>query len=366
MLLNENNPVVINDAKRKMVIQDNLHHKIVMSKDYKYVFNKNNGEFFRWGVTKKDDPEFAPAPEILDIEVSTICSGIKGVPCSHCYKSNTHCGKNMSLDTYKEILGKFHVNLISVAMGIGDIDANKDLFEMMKFTHDVGVIPNITINGARLTDCHVKQLSALCGAVSVSHYGDNDICYDAIYNLTEAGCRQVNIHKLLSEETYDECFKVIDDIVNDKRLEKLNALTFLLLKPKGKRNKYHKITDYNKFEKLIRHAIANKVLLGFDSCFAPIYTKVIRNCKDLVTDEQFKKLEEEIESCESTLFSCYINVDGKYFPCSFCEDEVDGINVLEYNSFNEIWETKFKDFRDRLINNKDENKCRRCPVFNIY
>lgn len=50
------------------------------------------------GKTKEEDPEYAPFPEILDIEVSTICNGIPNVsgiesPCAFCYKSNTKHGR---------------------------------------------------------------------------------------------------------------------------------------------------------------------------------------------------------------------------------------------------------------------------------
>lgn len=45
------------------------------SPDYNYLFNLNNGYFLRWGKTEADDPEVAPGPEILDIEITTICDG---------------------------------------------------------------------------------------------------------------------------------------------------------------------------------------------------------------------------------------------------------------------------------------------------
>lgn len=48
--------------------------KIFTSKDYNYVFNTETGAFARWGATKAEDPDFSPyGPEILDIEISTVC-----------------------------------------------------------------------------------------------------------------------------------------------------------------------------------------------------------------------------------------------------------------------------------------------------
>ena len=45
--------------------------KKLISKDYNYVFNKETGFFARWGETKEADPEKAPFPEILDLEISS-------------------------------------------------------------------------------------------------------------------------------------------------------------------------------------------------------------------------------------------------------------------------------------------------------
>ena len=65
--------------------------KIFKSTDYHYLFNLNTGFFARWGKATNEDPEYSKfGPEILDIEISTICSN----ECSFCYKSNTQEGTN--------------------------------------------------------------------------------------------------------------------------------------------------------------------------------------------------------------------------------------------------------------------------------
>ena len=75
-----------------------------------------------------------------------------------------------------------------------------------------------------------------------------------------------------------------------------------------------------------------------------------------------------VESCESTLFSYYINVDGIGFPCSFTEGTkgFKGIDLKKIKSFKEVWyhpETLL--FRLNLISGIDCNNCRRCPTFNL-
>jgi len=72
--------------------------KILSSPDYNYIFDKTNGTFMRWGPTISDDPAYAPSPEILDIEVSTIC--MEG--CQFCFlpetKIQTSTGKKAIQD----------------------------------------------------------------------------------------------------------------------------------------------------------------------------------------------------------------------------------------------------------------------------
>ena len=95
----------------------------------------------------------------------------------NCYKSNTSQGKNMSLETFKKIFHKIPLNLTQIAFGIGDIDANPDLWKIMEYCRNNNynqVVPNITINGKRLTDEHIGMLAELCGAVAVSRYNPDE------------------------------------------------------------------------------------------------------------------------------------------------------------------------------------------------
>lgn len=340
-----------------MKIAENRTIKVAVSPDYNYVFNKDTGYFARWGKTKDNDPTHAPCgPEIADIEVSTICHR----KCDFCYKSNTSKGKNMSFETFKKVFANLPKTLTQIAFGIGSLNANPDLFEIMDYSRKNGVIPNITINGDNLDDIQVQKLTKTCGAIAVSRYEPKDVCYNAVEKLTARDHLQINIHAMLAMETYDQCFQVVRDSLTDDRLSKLNAIVFLLLKPKGNRNNLHKIASLDKYKRLIAYAMKKEVNIGFDSCSAPIFLKSIKDHKD------YDKLSQYCESCESTLFSIYINVNGEVFPCSFLDDGNPGIDVTK-NKMSDIWNSdKIVDFRNKLINNVDENNCRMCPAFDIY
>lgn len=347
----------------KYSIYDDKNIKILKSEKYNSIFNKKTGMFLRWGETPQVDPKFSPVGcEILDIEVSTICHGINNQPCPWCYKSNFAVGENMSFETYKQIIDKMPLSLNQVALGIGSIDANPDLWKIMEYTREKGIVPNITINGARLTDEIVEKLVKYCGAVSVSCYSPKDVCYDAVKMLTDAGLKQVNIHQLIAHETVDKCLEVINDKLTDPRLEKLNAIVFLTLKPKGKRNTLT-VPTMDDYRKVIKSAIDKKVGIGSDSCGSGALYRVY---KELGLENMVKDV---VESCESFgLFSSYINVKGEYFPCSFTENEGEweqGIDVVNCEDFlSDVWfNEKLEKYRKASICSADCNGCRKCLTF---
>jgi len=353
--------VIKKDRRRLGIIFSNNDYKVFRSPNYNYDFNKNTGYFERWGRAKKDDPSSAPGPEIVDLELSTICSGVNNKPCQFCYKKNTAQGKNMDLETFKRLFHKLPRSITQLAAGIGNIDGNPDLFKIFKYCRENDynqVIPNITINGDRLTDERAELLAKYCGAVAVSYY-DKDICYNAVKKLTDLGMTQCNIHYFTSAETYQKAFEVLDDIKKDPRLSKLNAIVMLGLKCKGRAEKgFNRVGDES-FKKLVDYCFEHEIRFGFDSCSAP---KFIKSIKDNDRKEIFEMM---AEPCESGLFSMYISVTGEFYPCSFMENSEGwekGIDVLNCDDFiKDVWNNpRTISWRKRLLNNK-----RNCPVYDV-
>lgn len=343
--------------------------KIFKSPDYNFIFNKTTGFFARWGKTKEEDPVMSEyGPEILDLEISTgKCSG----NCSFCYKDNgTSKSHHMTLDEFKTVLSKMPETLTQIAFGITDVDANPDFFEMMSYARSQGVIPNYTCNGFRITDEIVKKTAELCGAVAVSVY-DKDSSYNTIKKFTDAGMTQVNIHYMLSAQTYDGAFDIINDIKTDPRLKSLNAVVFLAYKHKNLKSTYSGLKNVEDYRKLINYCEKNEIGYGFDSCSAPIFFKVMEGT------DKYKMATTLGEPCESSLFSSYINSFGDFYPCSFSEGfgKWDtGLSVLNCNTFlKDVWHNeKVIDFRNGLINSSNscvscisQKHCRSCPIYSI-
>jgi len=349
-----------------MKITESKHHKTVRSPNYNYRFHKGSGYFIRWGSSKKEDPEMSPSPEIADIEVTTICKGVGGKVCKHCYKSNTPVGNNMSLDTFKKVFDKITENRILTQIAFGadsNATSNPELFDMMWYCRNNGVIPNITV--ADISDETAAKLAEVCGAVAVSRYENKNICYDSIQKLHKHGLQQINIHCMISEETFNLTRETIRDKVKDSRLDPVKAIVMLSLKQKGRGKHYHKLSQ-NKFAYLVYQATSNNVGLGFDSCSAFKFLNTIKNHKD------FDKIAEYVEPCESSLFSIFINWKGEAFPCSFAEGCVEwarGMDVVSCNSFIEdVWNhERMVAFRNSLLKTRESNSfsCRTCPLFEV-
>jgi hypothetical protein len=161
------------------------------------------------------------------------------------------------------------------------------------------------------------------------------------------------------------CLTTINDIKTDPKLEKLNAIVYLWLKPKGERNQFNQLDSMKKFQDLIETAIETGGKFGFDSCTAPMFLRAI---KDNPNFNQYKTM---AESCESFgLFSGYINTDARYFPCSFAEgvgEWQEGLDVLNCNDFvKDIWNHPLLDkYRKRSLAEIDCNGCRKCLIYDL-
>ena len=346
-------------------IEDGKTYKILSSEKANYFFNKRTGYMASWGKTIKDDVEVFPAPTLLDIEVTTKCTGVNGKVCPFCYKANTPDGENMSFETFKAILDRFPNVLTQIAFGAdATLESNPNLWKMMDYTRQKGYIPNVTC--AQISESTADQLARYCGAVAVSRYHDADACYDSVHKLTSRGMTQVNIHLMIAEETYDTAVQTLNDCTEDERLKKLNAVVFLSLKKKGRGTGYHPLSQ-EKFTELVNLALKNNIRIGFDSCSS---YKVLSSFKER---EDFKYIQSSVISCESTLESSYVNVKGQFFPCSFLEGTEnwrEGIDVTKVDNFiTEVWNhPRTEEFRNALLATTVSDTgcdCRVCPYYEV-
>ena len=333
--------------------------KMCKAPGYRYIFDKETGDFARWGATSDDDPEMAPHPEILDIEIATACDGVSGAPCRFCYKANKRQGMQMSFETYERLFAILPRTVTQIAFGLGSLQpANAPMWRIFQHTRDNGVIPNVTINGWQLTEELADKLVGVMGAVAVSRYDPKGVCYDAVKMLTDRGLRQTNIHQLVSAESYDGCMEVLEDMQTDPRLQDMNAVVFLMLKPKGRGSVLTPLRDPVKYKALVDYALENNLRVGFDSCSVPSFLSAVQD------HPRYEGFEQETDRCESGLFSLYIDAEGKAWPCSFGQkrEDLEPIDLLQVQDFErEVWHgPQLQRWRQRLLGN-----CRSCPLWDI-
>jgi hypothetical protein len=360
------------------MITDLKTKKIIASPDYNLIFDKKNGFTARWGATEDDDPQWSPfGPEILDLEISSAAEndtsannplhiatnhGCHGLGCRQfCYKKNRpNKSVHMSLDTFKAIMDRMPKSLCSIAFGVlSPIEQHPQVWEIFEECRKRDVVPCVTIN-QELSAEVAKKLAKLCGAVAVSVNPHNrEQAYNSIERLTfiTNGCMQVNIHIVLSNDTVDFVTSVVDDIKNDPRLGRLNAMVMLSFKDKAHTYAMEPISS-SYYREVIDYCLDAGINFGFDSCSAKAFSAAVADHPDR------ERLEQCVEPCESMMFSAYIDVNARLYACSFLENKgmwYQGINVLNHDDFMDIWNCKqVGQWRKKLLANE-----RGCPEYRI-
>lgn len=318
--------ITANGVKYKL--DDGPGYKMIEGPDYNLSFSKIIGSMRRWGKTHadQDDPCFSPVgPELADVEITTSCSGTNGTPCKFCYKGNTPAGINMSLGKFKKVLAALPKTVCQIAFGVdATCTSNPDCWDIFNACRKAHIIPNVTV--ANVDKETAEKLVGVMGAVAVSRYADKKVCYDSISNLRRAqadrefdrpnnSCgkprqpTKVNMHLMLSEETYPLAVETL----NDYNTEWWGgSLVFLSLKQKGRGTSFTPLGDA-KFRELIALAEKLEVPIGFDSCLCHRYLACVEE------GPWKSEIAMMCEPCEAGCFSLYINAEGKVFPCSFIE-----------------------------------------------
>lgn len=193
-------------------------------------------------------------------------------------------------------------------------------------------------------------------------FEETNLCYDSVKRLTDRGMKYVNIHQMVSEETYEQVFETLNDVQTDDRLKGLNAVVMLSLKKVGRGVGFTKLSD-GKFKTIVDHALDNRIGLGFDSCSQSKFEKAVRDRPN------YDQLIQLSDPCESTAFSVYINVEGNMYSCSFCEKSPsfpDGIDVTKAEDFiRDVWNhEKTQQWRQAMLD-KRAAKCFGCPVYDV-
>lgn len=329
------------------------------------IFNEKNGMLIRTNILNdkgqetNKEPYMRSFPDLIDIGIMGKCH-VNQLYCKKfgvdCYQSkNNH--SDMLLSDYKTIINQCKGKTFQVALGgRGDPNKHKNFKEILKYTCDNGIIPNLTTSGMGMTDNEITLIKKYCGAAAVSMYskviinefGIKESNKQTIEIINKLVSKNIitNIHYVISNETLDD---IIFRLENNIFPKGINAIIFLLYKPVGIALKEKQIAiNDEKFVKFM-NIIKNKKFpfkIGFDTCFSPIIVKYLGNIDS-----------KTIDYCEASRFSCYISPEMIMYPCSFIQDKKYGISLKKETILDAWWSSEFKQFKN--LNSSKFKGC--CP-----
>ena len=326
------------------------------SKTYNFIGDTETGMTFRWGQSLKENPLFAPHPELVDISISNNCS--KG--CSFCYRDSNVNGSFMTLYEYNYVLDSLQHpiwgNVFQIAIGGGEPLEHPNLVEIIESTHSRKIVPNFTTNGDLINESLIKTISSKIGAIAISCQDINQLDFDKVNILNQNKVR-TNIHFLLNDQTIEQAISILRGKYNHL-LTMINAVIFLTFKPYGRANESDALRmneAFMTFISLIDRSLCS-TKIGFDACFVPNLMRYTQ------TNPCY------IDPCECAFFSVYIDERLNVKPCSFTNDINETFNLKDF-SFEDIWTNKFEHIRQSRVNNCTSNcklkqECRGgCPYF---
>jgi radical SAM protein with 4Fe4S-binding SPASM domain len=178
------------------------------------------------------------APTEVHFAITNKCS----VGCAHCYMGAGQQDEGeldtASLKRALDILADRKV--FHIALGGGEALERSDLFEIAEYARTKGLVPNLTVSGAKITADVAKKMKVF-GQVNVSLDGvkDNygvfrninmfDVADAALGFLIEAGV-PTGINCVIGRNNFDG----ISSLFEYAAAKKLNEIEFLRLKPSGR------------------------------------------------------------------------------------------------------------------------------------
>lgn len=318
--------------------------RIHNEKNYISSFDEKTGKYIRIGKDKNGrlsmscDPFMAEFPELLDVGIMGHCihgqSGLCLESGVQCYQSGSTINEpNMSIEDFRSVAEQCRGRVFQFALGgRGDPDQHEYFEEILKICRENEIVPNFTTSGLGMTDELAELCKKYCGAVAVSWYR-SEYTLNAIDTLIRHGVK-TNIHYVVSKTTVNEALLRLKnkcDKLCSGFPDGINAVIFLLHKPRGHGTREEMITKDNKhFFELLQYIDEETFpyKIGFDSCTVP----ALAGLKNTVP--------ESLDSCEAARWSAYISADMKMLPCSFCRED-EGYTVdLRTHSIEQAWDSE--------------------------
>lgn len=333
--------------------------KVRKYKDLGYTsfFNSKTGFFARVEDKDKPEPFWSPyGPELMDISITNWCDK----NCLFCYKKSNNFGRHMSFDNYRKVIDQAkEMGVFQVALGGGNPNQHPDFIDIIRYTAEQGIVPNYTTNGRGITEEILIATKKYCGAVAVSAYPPYTEMEDAISRFSQLGIK-TNIHYILDSESIEIAIDWLNTPPNF--ISMVNAIVFLNYKPSGvmvyQEKMLRKSKRLQEFFDLATSSECN-VRVGFDACsVSGVFSRTKVNTSF-------------VDACDAGRFSLFVSEDMKVYACSFQAGLIDGDQLTDQNTLEDIWlnSDNMKSFRDyfklgRCVDCSVRELCKNgCPIF---
>lgn len=219
--------ILLNLLKLEIIkIKQMIKIRSFEDKNYKAIFNTENGTTLRLTYDSSKPILSLEYPELLDVSFGTKCrSG-----CSFCYTSAINHGINYPNITEKivQFFGQMTENQrpFQVAIGGGGEPTEHPEFESaIKQFYDLGIMPNYTTNGMNINENIIHVTKKYCGGVAVStHKHLKDVWINAVNQYIQNGI-VTNLHIIVGEKNSFDYFYDIYNSFKD------NGISYFVLLP---------------------------------------------------------------------------------------------------------------------------------------
>ena len=301
------------------------------------------------------------APTEVHFAITNKCS----VGCPHCYmgagKQDDGELDTASLERALDILAQRKV--FHIALGGGEALERHDLFEIAEYARSIGLVPNLTVSGAKITADVAKKMRVF-GQVNVSLDGvaDNygvfrnknmfDTADAALGFLIDAGV-PTGINCVVGRNNFDG----IGALFAYAAGKKLNEIEFLRLKPSGRG-----MEKYSNERTTYRQNISFAPMLAELSAPYGITAKI--DCSFTPMLFYHNPPKEMLEAmatygCEAGNVLLGVRSNGQVSGCSFLKSS--GLSVFDLSS--DLKEPHFKKITNWVKN--APQPCRSCEYLDI-
>jgi len=289
--------------------------------------------------------------------------------CKHC---GSRAGENLKLKeeltteeikaTFKSIANKYDATKILINVTGGEPLIRQDLFEVMKYATDLGYHWGITTNGMLIDDEIIKKMKETKLATMSISIDGLEKNHDRFRGVEGSYKKIMNNIEKLRQDKFLHCFQ-ITTVVNKLNINELEDMYRVMedlevdswrvinMDPIGRANDNNNLAlEKADYEYLLNFIKNKREKAKFE---------VTYGCAHFVGMEFEKEIRDNMFFCMAGYTTASILYNGDIYVCPDVERRKELIQGnVKKDDFVEIWENKFKWFRD--LDKLKSDECKNC------